>query len=1137
MRLRLCLQTVARQASPKSQIAPADPKINAVVAASAGTGKTYLLVTRMIRLLLAGARPEGILALTFTRKAAAEMRARLFDRLSEMALLEDPDLQLALSQLGLATTRVDLLQARNLFEVLLFDDQGPRITTFHAFCQELLHRFPLEADVPAGYDLLENTGLVEEMAWDALCLEATRQPECQLATALHELFTRTGGLSNSHDALIRGFLGHRSDWWAYTEQQHDPVPYAIEALDKKLQSPRQPLQSFFSTDRCRALTEYADLLQLHATTSNLTHSQAIHNSQSDALSLQEKFRLTQSALLTQTGQPRQQKITKTLAAKLNPAQQKRFLQLHTDLSESVLQTLEGIHRLNCFEMNRAWYLAGQALLNHYQDIKQRLGALDFTDLEWRTYKLLHSSEQALWVQYKLDQKIDHLLLDEFQDTNPTQWQLLLPLLEEMAGGQSEYPRSSFLVGDSKQSIYGFRRANPQLQEIAGQWLKKNLNAEIFPLSKSWRSAPAIIDYVNTVFGSQNQAPPLTNFSAHDTYQKDLWGEIRLYPAVIPVEGTKPIPPKLRDPLTEARVISQNSCYYNEGLVIADAILQLVSEKRLIIKQAEQKVLCFDDIIVLLRNRTHAADYERAFQDKCLPFTGIKKGGFLDSLEVLDIEALMKILITPFDNLALAQVLRSPIFSATDADLQLLAVNPTTIWYKKLLQIADKNNCPPPLQRAARLLLQWRFYIRELPVHDLIDRIFFEGDIINRYRLATSSNNQAKVIANLQQVIELSLQFNSGRYPGITRFLGHLKLLRTKTAEISEAPTTASDTAKIRLLTIHAAKGLESPVVFLADCGSTVRSNSTFNAIVDWPARRTRPHFIALAPRKAESPALLNELRDKQINMERTEEANLLYVALTRAKHMLVLSAAAKSEKALNHSWYELLSDSLKQLPGVEEDGFLRYQSGQIDTDNEPPVENNETEDCTVGPPLYFSDTKTVTSPSSSTPELKQPRGTLILSNRLQALRYGSCLHKAIEKLSGPNASRSINFNEPVFNPFKPTELKKIQTKASQIISNQKFSFLFDTKLYEQAYKELPVCYRNRSGNYIYGFIDRLVLYQNEAWIVDFKNVADESEASEIPANFKMQLDYYTQGISKIWPQRKIRQAILFTQSEKLVIVN
>ncbi|HEY9197758.1 MAG TPA: UvrD-helicase domain-containing protein, partial [Gammaproteobacteria bacterium] len=499
----------------------ATPERHASVHASAGTGKTWLLVTRIVRLLLSGAAPASILAVTFTRKAAAEMLERLNERLALLATADPAGLDLALCTLGVEPDDAVRDRARRLYENLLFDPRPLRATTFHAFCQEILQRFPVEAEIPPGFDLLESEAELVDEAWDALYAEATQTPDGRLARALEHLFDACDGLPNTRQSL-NSFLAHRIDWWAYIQDQPEPLAYA-EARTRDLfglDPNADPVADFFSPVRLAALREFAALLGRHDTKTNLEHQALLHQ----ALELQEaaaaaaqleRLALVTRALLTNDGEPR--KRASKAIEKVLGNDYERLLELHASLCAALLETRDLQARQQSLAVTCAWYRAGQRLLEHYQRIKREQRVLDFADLEWNAYRLLNGSEQAHWVQYKLDARIDHFLIDEFQDTNPTQWRLLLPLLQELAAGGGERPRSVFLVGDAKQSIYRFRRADARLLETASLWLESQLQAGRYSLEASRRSAPAVIDCVNRAFADGPLAGHMSDFAAHTTH--------------------------------------------------------------------------------------------------------------------------------------------------------------------------------------------------------------------------------------------------------------------------------------------------------------------------------------------------------------------------------------------------------------------------------------------------------------------------------------------------------------------------------------------------------------------------------------------------------------------------------------------
>ena len=495
-----------------SPLNAANPAHSACVLASAGTGKTWLLIARLTRLLLAGAEPQRILAVTFTRKAAGEMQQRLLKQLKDILHADDNRLDDLLTSLGVQPDDDMRHKARSLYESLLLSEYPLRTSTFHGFCQDLLQRFPLEAGLPPGFELADTTGLLYEQAWDALFAQATEQSHGQLAADLDLLFDLCGGLTNVSKALYN-FLNHRSDWWAFTQHQENPVAFAEAKLKAWLDvdPAENPADLFWTDTNKRALEEFSALLEKHATKTNSAHcqllQQVLHSTEKDETLLQ----IVAPVFLTKSGERRARSTSKTQIKKMGEQGEARFLELHAQLCGQLEICEEHQARLRTWQTSTAWYRCGVQLLVYYQRIKRERRQVDFTDLEWKAYELLSHPEQAHWIQYKIDQRIDHLLIDEFQDTNPTQWRLLKPLLDEMSAG-SERNRSLFLVGDAKQSIYRFRRGDPALLQTATDTLQQQLAAQQYHLDSSWRSAPAIMDFVNNVFQNTNLGRLLAGFS-------------------------------------------------------------------------------------------------------------------------------------------------------------------------------------------------------------------------------------------------------------------------------------------------------------------------------------------------------------------------------------------------------------------------------------------------------------------------------------------------------------------------------------------------------------------------------------------------------------------------------------------------
>lgn len=1108
------------------------PEINATVHASAGTGKTWLLVTRMVRLLLAGARPANLLAVTFTRKAAAEMQQRLTERLADLARADDAALDTQLKQIGLEPSTALRSQARRLYDQLMFNEQRPRTTTFHAFCQEILQRFPVEAEIPPGFELLDSEAQCRELAWASLYAEVTQAPDNELARHLETLYELCNGMHNTHQALNQ-FLAQRIDWWAFTHDKQYPARWAAAVLKEQLQVDPEidPVADFFHDLRMQMIREFAQLLAKHDTPTNLKHSAAALSALDNSLNPEQRIDALRSALFTQSGTRMARKSSNPLVKKLGETGVARLLDLH-DLLCGALETLqEQQNRIITFQLNRSWYHAGDALLTHYQRIKHEQRLLDFSDLEWKSYQLLNQSEQAHWIQYKLDARIDHLLIDEFQDTNPTQWRLLLPLLEELAAGSSERARSVFLVGDAKQSIYRFRRADARLLEHASQWLGQHFDAEPVHLDRSRRSSQAVIDCVNAVF--QQPVPLLEGFPTHTTFNTDLWGEVQLLPLIEIGETEEDIPAieGLRDPLQQPRIVSEDQRYYREGQLIAEQIKTLIAHKTPIGSDDNARAISYRDILILLRSRNHAPHYERALRDAGIPFLGTARGALLHSIEARDLEALLNTLIAPHNNLALAQVLRCPLFACTDDDLVALAQAPGKDWMERLLALAQTLDDSHPLGLAASLLTQWRQWTGVLPVHDLLDRIYFEGNLLARYLAATPASLQPRVHANLLRFLELALEIDSGRYPSLPRFIHALHSLREldEDAPDDAAPSSGSD--RVQFMTIHGAKGLEAPVVFLADSSSVPRDKSTWSALVDWPAEKSRPAAFFLLADSKRRDTVSAAHKASQDQAATREDANLLYVALTRARQCLYISGTEPS-RGQKLGWYGVIQSALGETTGLQS-----AQPPTIATRPSPVETSSIAYDARLNQPIKVGRQQQRIAPSRQTDFID-----MAATHDPDACERGIAIHRFLELMTEPEAVDTEQALHRVAiecaRSRDDPDLLNWLSEAQHALTSDTVAHLFTTGNDRRIFKEVPISYR-QNGIMIDGVIDRLIVDETQVTLVDFKSspVQSGQEARQHALAYERQMKLYADGIRMLWPDKTLQTCLLFTHGPYLVPIN
>ncbi|VAW54373.1 ATP-dependent nuclease subunit A [hydrothermal vent metagenome] len=1174
-----------------------NPKLNATVSASAGSGKTWLLITRIVRLLIDGAEPGNIIALTFTRKAAGEMQIRLNERLFEMATATEQELGELLQMIGCDSNTQNKTIAAGLYEKLMHSLYPVRIQTFHSFCQDILSRFPLEADIPPGFELLEDSSLLERQAWQMLFDEARTSK--QLNKELDNIMQFCNGPDNTLTSL-HSFLAHRSDWWAYTKHTKKPVDFACTELMQLLQIDTQflsdesaPIKQFFNDSIKQKLIVFANLLREINNKTSDKHASNID----EALSTTDKnaqFSLIKSAFLKKDGEALVQgrKHSAATEKKLGTENTEKFLVLHAELAEKIQQVSEQLKRLLTLKINTAWYFSGSRYVEIYQQLKTEMRLLDFTDLEWKCYELLQHADNAHWVQYKIDQRIDHILIDEFQDTNPTQWHLLSPILEEIAANPEQRPRSVFLVGDEKQSIYSFRRANPALQAQASKWLTNRLDAKAAPLDFSRRSSNAIIHCVNQIFQQPDVQAIMPGFTTHGTHLKDLPGKVSLCDLF---EEEEPLPEDnqvdenqidknaaivFRNPLQQPREISNTTLRHKEADYIAQQILHLKNASELITDNNTIRPIEFGDILILMRNRTHIGIYEEALKQHGIPFIGNKKGGLLDNLEIQDLSCLLNTLITPYNNLAFAQVLKSPIFSASDDDLILLTMQTRektreAHWYKCLLLLATENNeaLSKPLQRAAKLLPRWQQLTEQLPVHDALDKIFSEGNIINRYIAANQPQNKTKVAANCQRFLELSLETDSGRYPSITRFLQRLNHLQNYSSNPPEEPLSQSDESRVRLMTIHGSKGLESPIVFLADCNSTASNKNAYASLVQWPANKTQPTNFQLQLSKDNTDEITQQLQQKKLGEQKREELNLLYVALTRSREQLYISGVG-SNRGQESSWYKIISNGLDNITERETNidnisckvykhlvydysmvkfSEIKQHEEQLHIDKQllkrllKPLKNPPTANYFIAP-SWQADERTNDSKASNATasnniysrELAKWRGTMI--HKIIEQLCNTAVYPATDKIVN-NIQQQIKTNVLFINTGFIKYLDECMQEAVTTFNHSEFKSIFNPATKAKTYNEMPLMYQHsqrQQSQGVYGIIDRVIKSGNEITIVDYKshplneNGNKNKHAQDVALQFSQQMDYYRNGINKLWPEHTVKTGILFTHDKKIV---
>ena len=1126
----------------------AAPGVNASVSAAAGTGKTWLLVARLLRLLLDGESPASILAITFTQKTAAEIRQRLTAILSAWTRLDTADLKTRLREIGAPSAAQQLRCARNLYETLIYAENDIRIVTFHSFCREILERFAPEAGVPPQFEICTEEWALQNEALNQLYIRAAADnpANTQLREALSVLFETCNGLSNTDQAL-RNFLSRRNDWLAYIDGRADPTAAAVGHLSAALGVNADEIEARWplGNDTLRLLERHAQMISKHNNKTCARQAEqittlltSIENSgdktvNSETLSQLLKCFFTKNSL-------RQQFANNTFLKTLNE-QFKDFMINLEQLTHTLRTGERMLLKRQAFRRNRAWYIAGQYLATIYQTLKTARRQLDFNDLEWQASKLINSKDQAAWIQYRLNEQIRHILVDEFQDTNPQQWQLLKPLLEEIAA--QEGGGSAFIVGDPKQSIYGFRRANPALYGEAKHWLASHMRGQDYDTSLSRRSSPAVIDFVNRVFtpsDSDTPTPKLTDFTTHATSLGNMPGSITFMPFIEneKSDNTKKTEaaPVWRDILRDPPPTPTPPAALREGEQIARHIRDLVDRRVAVYdRDGRPHSLCYGDIMILLRARTPLDHYEHAFRQAGIPYNSGRANRMFGSQEISDMLALLEFLCDYERDLDLAQVLRSPLFSVSDRQLVMLSRNAHPggspdgdsrgdCWFMCLAHV--RNDAV--LQRAHQLLSSWIEAARTLPPHDLLDLVYHSGDTIRRYRCAAPGNEEQLAEQNLLQLLNYSLDFDSGRYPHLAAFTRHLK--QRIAQAYTDLPAAADEPDKVRILTVHQAKGLEAPMVILMDCGDTGKRKDTYDVLVDWPADKAHPDHFLLKPSAGNMDELSEQVKHRLEEHELLEQNNLLYVALTRARQHLVISGHGKSKDQSKNDWYHLLEPYKPQTQQMKQ--TVSGDAAEPPQEKLPPDTSNgiprhrpppAAEVVEIHPNTLVNISRTSRTAATETSQ----------ADRLGTLR-GEVIHCTLQLL-GEKKLAEDNLPQAIRNkfPLAAQHLAEWIEHARSLVNHPDLRVLFDDRLYQQTLNEAPILFTH-DGDQYFGIVDRVCISTDSVWVVDYKtHAAPARQIEELKVYYADQMRAYHLGATKLWPGRAVRTSLLLTQTRTL----
>jgi ATP-dependent helicase/nuclease subunit A len=1064
-----------------------DPRQSVVVEACAGSGKTWLLVSRILRLLLDGVAPGEILAITYTRKAAREIEARLSGWLRRLAVGSDEEVRDFLLERALPGEQMGqaMARARGLYERVLSARPPLTVSTFHGWFARLVQGAPLSSDL-AGFALHASGARLKDEVWQLFAAACGRRQDA--ATASLRWLLENIGLEATRDLMDR-FAERRAEWHAFAGEGAAAPARALACLREDLGVGEAPAaaDSLLADELfMRKLHEYAGILrrsELEGDSQIVARIEGI----SRATDNEARFDGIVQALLTGAGAPRLRRSVKKDQERFGAAAA-RFAELHAWLGERVQAARAARSEERVCELNRHAFGVGFVWLEALDQYKRERRLMDFADLEWHVARMLEDESLAAFLQARLDARYGHILLDEFQDTNPLQWQILLAWLDAYGAAEAGRPRV-FVVGDPKQSIYRFRRAEPRVFESASAFLGQAYGARLLAHDTTRRNAPRLIEAINRVFADE---PLFSHFRPHRSLNTTLPGRIELLPLCGREAATRPAG-ALRDPLATPRPASEDGRRREEAMLLAARIGDIVGRWTVVdAESGRPRAARYGDIMLLTRRRGILPEYERALRTAGIPYLSVGRGGLLRTLEAVDLTALLRCLVAIADDLALAHALRSPAFGASDDDLLLLAARGEPGWWQRLQTCAQAEAASPALARAARLLRDWREAAARLPVHDLLDRIYHEGDLPARYRAAVPAAAWPGVAANLEAYIALALRLDAGRYPSLPRFLDELARLDDAAGE--DAPDEGTILAgeagdRVRILTIHGAKGLEAPIVWLIDAHNTHQPADAWSLLIDWPPDAARPAHFSVLGRKGDCGERRAGLIEADAAFAAREELNLLYVALTRARQYFFASGIAGERGSKKKSFWERIAAALAALG-----------SGDGCYGDEP----------ALSAPAVVPDV-TEEGPKPTPARLAAGRRREAASS---ALAHGTRLHAALDWLSaGGDASRPPP-------GIAAADWPALRAAARAILDAPQLRPFFDPAAHRRALNEVEFALPDGSV----GRIDRLVEMEDGIWVLDFKSGRPEGP---LLADYRAQLEHYRTVAGALFPGRTVRCGLIF----------
>ncbi len=1131
-------------ATRAAQSAATNPASSAWVSANAGSGKTFVLSRRVIRLLLAGIDPSRVLCLTFTKAAAAEMAKRVFTELARWTTLSDVALAAEIVAIeGRAPVAALVAAARKLFAKALDTPGGLKIQTIHAFCERLLHQFPFEANVAGHFEVLDerNAKALKDEARRGVLTRAAGSPEGGLGQALRAVLARVS--DRTHEDSLEEFIDDRDAIGAWIVQCED-LEGAIEDLREKL-----GVRSGETSYGLRSEVVDGAPFDVAATRRLMDSLRA-----SSPADVAAAARLAPFAELADADTRTDawldffftdQGLRKSFVTKAIKDDWPGLGDLLDKEGGRLLALLDRLRTAELFETSAAMLRLADGAIAEYDRLKRQRGVLDFEDLIVRTATLLARSDASRWVHYKLDQGLDHILVDEAQDTSPRQWQVIGRLADEFFAGDGAGPsvRTLFAVGDEKQSIFSFQGAVPAWFSRMQGDLGKAARAATYAwadleLHLSFRSVPKILGAVDAVFQPQDVHRGLTaepRPTLHTARRRNEPGRVVVWPRLEALEK-----PSADDWIKPLDHLGEDSPEVKLAKRIATTIKGWRDRKETLDALDEHgrpRPIRPGGILILVRSRGALTDaINRHLKTNGVPIAGADRINIAEHIAVMDLMALGRVALLPEDDLSLAALLKSPLVGLDEDALFALAYGRVgSLWSALCGKAGERED----FARAKGLIDGWRARADTVNPHAFFARIL--GPDGGRRAFLRRLGPEAEDV--LDEFISQTLAYEQTNAPSLEGFLAWLIA-----AEMEVRRDTDTLRDEVRVMTVHGAKGLEADIVFLVDNGTlpAIPGHDTkVLPLADDPDPLSPGPVVWMRTIKA-MPTAVRERVERERERDREEYRRLLYVGMTRAKDQLYVVGLAKQSLKDDNRWHPLVTQGLK-------DGLVERQAadGEVEFEWRPAafVAGRETVAVTeativaelpewakraapAAPPVPVRITPS--SAMAGEPTVPAPFFARNDPATKLALERGRLIHRMLESLPDIAPDRRAEIGARYLAAFAKSwsdeDRGKLLEEVLAVLDHAGFAEAFG----ENSRAEVEIAGRLGVAT-VTGRIDRLAVTPDRVLIVDYKtNRPAPEKLDDVPPAYITQLAIYRTLIERLYPDHRIAVGLLWTDRPSLM---